>query len=206
MIWIGIPTGQRTKQAVEVVKAWSQYPEIRIVIYTWDKETFNECKPYAHLQFRGNRKTFPQLQNFLISQVDFDLYICGADDLFPGNAIEKLSRLPLTNTYLIDDGIQKFQATHPVISKSWYQKHKYVFSEEFQHNYCDTDFFVRVCNKGELVEVSGISFDHRHCSRTGRLDDIYRLGQNSFEQDRKTFIQKYGYACPPRPELPIINV
>lgn len=196
MIWIGIPTGQRTEQAIEVARQWKS-KGINVIVYAWDEDTYNGMEGISDIRLSGFRESFAKLQNKMIDLVgDFTAYICGADDLYPVgdyNRLEQVAKDYNGKIIHIRDGIHQDLPTHPVITKDWYNKNKKVFDEGFYHNYCDTDLYHRVAKKGEIVRVNDMSFDHRHPIKTGKPSDaVYQLGAKHFQKDKMYFAMKHS--------------
>ena len=174
-IWIGIPTGGRAAQAAETVAKWKA-AGFKVAVYTWDERE----KIEADYRFTGLLNTFPILQNLLAGHVfmsrGFSVYICGADDLWPGNAtprlIHKAAQKSPWKVIWAKDGMANHVATHPIITRSWFERHdRKIFDEKFNHNYCDTDLTARCADSGELVKCFDIGFEHRHWLKNLRTKD-----------------------------------
>lgn len=197
MIWIGIPTGQRAKQAVEVAKTWKSRG-FKVCAYCWDDETYNGMDMIADMRIKGDRQSFAKLQNLMARTIpDWDLYICGADDLWPDKDVELLFKLngeAVGKIVHIFDGFQKYLPTHPVISRVWWANHNQrIFDEGFYHNFCDTDLYYRAIKKDEIVSMPQVSFDHRHpITGKSKTDEVYRLGSIHFAKDKAYFYMKHG--------------
>jgi hypothetical protein len=200
-IWIGIPTGQRAEKAKAVAQAWLS-AGVRVMAYCWDRETYDALDGIANIRIYGQRQSFAKLQNLLAGMHDWDVYICGADDLYPKHGIDKLpqaSAMCPDKVLCVADGIHTHLPTHPVITRDWYDKHGQIFDEAFNHNFCDTDLCQRVLQADEIVKVNGIEFDHRHPIKTGEVsDEVYKLGQSTYAIDKEYFIGKYPNQIDPR--------
>jgi len=195
-IVLAIPTGNRVDKIRKVVEKWRKACGFDIAIYTWDDETIKAVKDKVDYLFEGELQSFAKNQNLMARKIkDWDVFICGADDLYPESGlwhIETVCEQNPDKVIWVKDGLFDQQPTHPVITKGWYDKHGYIFDEQFCHNYCDTDLFVRTVRDGELVKCFQISFDHRHYLKTGKKpDEIYKLGASSFADDKKRFRSKY---------------
>lgn len=221
-IYIAIPTGQRTERAVEVVRAW-QGAGVRVAVFTWDKDTYSALRQKRTAQNRlkrqpfkameatvdllclGDRASFGRLQNFMAASIpDWDVLICGADDLWPDKGTDMIGRAAqeVPGTILwAGDGLFNEQPTHPIITRGWYDKYGWIFDEGFYHNFVDTDLFLRASKENEVVDCrSFIQFDHRHPLKTGKKkDDLYRYGDRRFPHDKAYFGMKHpgGISLPP---------
>ena len=217
-VTIAIPTGQRTEQAVEVVRAW-QAAGVHVAVFTWDDETwdalnrkrairerlrakpFKATEPTVSALWQGERASFGKLQNFMAANIpDWDVLICGADDLWPDKGtglIGKAAQEAPKSILWAGDGLFNEQPTHPIITRGWYDKHGEIFDEGFYHNFVDTDLFLRASKKDEVIDCrSFIQFDHRHPAKTGKgKDAIYDYGDKRFPHDKAYFDMKHGGEC-----------
>jgi hypothetical protein len=193
-IVVGIPSGNRAAQLLEVCKAW-QSRGMDLCVLTWDTETAVRMAEIApkHLIIADTRDSFAVNQNRMMREYQgWDLWICGADDLFPGIRVEKLAQVaPRYNGKLLwcFDGMNPALMTHPVVTRGYFEKvGGKVFDERYTHNFCDTHLMMRAA--ADIVKLVGIQFDHRW--RAGGIDEIYRIGNESFAADRAKFIEQFG--------------
>jgi len=196
-IVLSIPSGFRKEGLANVILKWRKVCNFKIVVYTWDKETVRFVSHLADSICIGDFKSYACNHNFLARTIikDWDVYICGADDLYPGFGIENIEiickRYP-DKILWVRDGFLNQQITHPIITRGWYEKYNEIFDEKFKHNFCDTDLLVRALAKNEIIKCFDISFDHRHYLKTGKKkDEIYRIGESSYAEDRKYFNEKH---------------
>lgn len=199
-IWIGIPTGQRTQKAVNVVNAWLD-EGVNVAVLSWDMHTIRAlAQSPAYLMSSAVRKSFAVNQNRIIHELHqtsktWDAYICGADDLWPGSNIRKIAQAARQypeSVLWVFDGIMRDICTHPIITHGWYEKHLQIFDERYEHCYCDTDLLMQLRLSNEVVKVNGISFDHRHPIKTKEpKDEIYRIGNESFGRDKARYQAKW---------------
>jgi len=196
-IILAIPTGDRTERAVETAWKWYDTGAVKIVAYAWDDKTAKALKPFCKKIFRGFRKPFGVLQNYMAMAVKkWDVFICGADDLWPEEGTELIgpaAREVDGNILWVKDGLFNAQPTHPIITRGWYDKHGKIFDEGFMHNFCDTDLFVRASMAQEVVKCFDIAFDHQHWLKTKQPKDmIYDAGQRHWGHDKQYFQMKHS--------------
>lgn len=203
-IVVGIPSGGRAARLLEVCKAW-QARGFDLCVLTWDEQTARTVSPlheeYAvPILLEETRRSFAVNQNAMMREIeDWDLWICGADDLFPGIRVEKLAQVaPRYNGKLLwcFDGMNPALMTHPVVTRGYFEKvGGKIFDERYTHNFCDTHLMMTAA--ADIVKLVGIQFDHRW--HEGGIDEIYRIGNESFAADREKFIQEFGgNTCIPR--------
>lgn len=198
MIFLGIPTGNRAERALKTVIQWKQFDFIRLAVYCWDSKTYEKLKGNVDKIFFGERKPFGVLHNYISNNIDdrWDLYICGADDLWPGENTDLLKKITSKyNGYVlgVSDGIQEILPTHPIITKKWFiNNNKSIFDEQFFHNYVDADLLVRTYNANEFLHNDQILFDHRHPNKTKeKKDKIFKIGHKKRKIDKKYMLKKH---------------
>lgn len=204
IIIYAIPSGNRVKNLSECISAWRKASDFKIAITTWDDETekiMETVKPDYFFRTEIMRSYGFNHNNMAKDIEDWEVYICGADDLFPEEGIEYIqevaSKFP-DKLIWVRDGLFNAQMTHPIITKGWYRKHGRIFEESYRHNFVDTDLFIRAGTCGEIVRCFQIGFDHRHFLKTNKEpDEIYMIGNNSYSSDEKMFRKRYGYQMPP---------
>jgi len=198
---LSIPSGNRVKNLLKCIEKWRRVCDFKIVVITWDEDT------YEALKWTDVRCFFddPTMQSFAINHnevagegsLDWDIFICGADDLFPSQGIHLIEPVCKENpdkVIWVKDGLFDAQPTHPIITRGWYDKHGFIFDEAYKHNFCDTDLFVRLLNAGEVVKCFDIGFDHRHPIKGAKYDSIYFAGEKSFKRDEMQFKIKHPFA------------
>lgn len=193
---LAIPSGQRTVKLINCILAWRKVCGFEIAVYTWDEETEKNVSCITDHLFKGELASFAVNHNFMASAIkEWDVYICGADDLYPGFGINHIERVCRDNPGKIvwaKDGFLNQQPTHAIITRQWYDNHGYIFDEKFKHNFCDTDLFIRAATAGEVVKCFKIGFDHRHYLKTEKKkDEIYKLGESTYAEDKKYFEAKH---------------
>ena len=199
-IVLSIPSGQRTEKLINLIYKWRKVCDFKIALYTWCEQTEKDAAHMVDYFLRGELASFAVNQNFLAEYVkingDWDVFICGADDLYPGYNIDKLESVCLRypdKVIWIKDGFLNQQPTHAIITRGWYDKHGCIFDENFKHNFCDSDLFMRAYQAQEIVKCFDISFDHRHYLKSNiKKDDIYKLGESTYAEDERYFKSKYN--------------
>ncbi len=196
---LSIPSGYRVKRLLKVIEKWRKVCDFEIHVITWDgavsdalrKKRFNDYSKVFCLDVGQPMRSFAANQNEMAEFIgNWDIFICGADDLYPCNnisMIEPVCRENPDKVIWVKDGLFNQQPTHPIITRGWYDKHGYIFDEDYKHNFTDTDLFVRLLNAGEVVKCFDIGFDHRHPIKGGSNDSIYALGQKSYTEDELRF-------------------
>jgi hypothetical protein len=196
-IVLSIPSGQRAKKLVKVIEEWRNVCNFKIAVYTWCEETKKLVEDKVDYFWFGRRESFAFNHNFMANAIrDWDVYICGADDLYPHNAINQIEiickKYP-DKIICVKDGFLNKMITHPIVTRKWYDKYGNIFDEKFKHNFCDNDLFVRAVESGEIVSAieEDVSFEHRHPLKTNEpIDEIYEYGNRTYAEDREYYNRK----------------
>jgi len=187
-VWVNIPTGNRAKQVAECAIAWRD-KGFCVGAFSWDDETTKLLEPIVDALWQGPMKSFATLHNWMALQTNWEVLICGADDLWPKSDVEEIySKGALNRGKLIwvKDGLFNLQMTHPIITRQWYDYNgPGIFCEAFRHNCTDTDLFLAQLKKNNVVKCFDIDgFDHRHWSKSkDKPDKIYKIGLDTFNAD-----------------------
>jgi len=206
----GLLTGSgRTEQAREIIKAWHDV-RISVWLYTWDEHDLKTLGPLCDHVLFGPMDSFVINHNRLARELDWDIYICGANDLYPGtnpflreNLLDLYESYP-DKSYFINDGWQNRIPSHPIVPRQWWlNRDKVILDEQYEHNFVDDDFLAEGRVKGDIIRCTDICLDHRQFTRMGQpADFIAQKGQESFERDRARFEMKWN----PKPDNPYPTV
>lgn len=197
----GLPTGSRP-QAVDVAKQWKN-KGVDIAVITWDYKIrewlSGQC---GYLALIPKIETWPKNCNFLaniaFNNLNADLFICGADDLWPGNfdleTVSAYAEKYKDKIIYVHDGCNSRVCTHPIITKQWWLNHnKTIYDENYGHGYCDVDLTIAAAREKSIVRCFDIRLDHRHPSQgKADVDDVYRRGRELTAKGRAYFESKFG--------------
>jgi len=145
--------------------------------------------------------SFAVNQNNMMEKIpDWDVWICGSDDLWSGGQADLKDRIELIaansgdSLIWVADGCLNQQPTHPIITRTMYEvEGPKVLSEEYRHNFVDTDLFARMLQKNRVVKCFDIVLDHRHPIKgMAKQDEIYRVGSQSYPQDAVIYHKKFN--------------
>lgn len=91
----------------------------------------------------------------------------------------------------VDDGIQPWIVTMPVIDRTYYNRFNYIYHPEYKHLFCDTEFtHVADCLKKIIVDHD-LKFPHRHYSITKeRRDDTNRKCDSTWDHGKALYMRR----------------
>lgn len=197
-IWIGMPTGHRAKQVIDVAKDWKS-KGVNVFACCWDVATYKILEDIADFRVMGKRESFAYNHNQIARIIiDWDLYICGADDLWSGNfdidSIVKYALKYSDKILYVHDGCNSRVCTHPVITRQWWLNHNQtIYDENYGHGYCDVDLTITAARENSIIKCFDIKLDHRHPSQgKAEVDEVYKIGRELTAQGRTYFESKFG--------------
>lgn len=92
----------------------------------------------------------------------------------------------------VDDGIQKWLITAPIIDRKYYDRFGYVYHPDYRHIFVDTEFTHVADILGRTIRADHINFQHRHpCKGLGQMDDIYRRSDATFQQGKEVYLRRF---------------
>lgn len=195
-VLIAIPSGGRATALSNTIALW-KVKGFSVAVYAWDRDTELACKGKVNYFRLGNRASYPSLQNLMARQIpNWDVFICGADDIWPKTTtpemIARAVHKAVDKVIWVKDGLMDFQPTHAIVTRQWYDKHKFIFDECFFHNCCDADLAMRTYKAGELVKCFDIGFEHRHhINRKRKKDELDKEIEAEYPKDLKYFYLKH---------------
>jgi len=120
----------------------------------------------------------------------------------PYNWVEKI--LEATNgredfVLRVNDGIQRWIITMPVIDRKYYERFGYVYYPEFKHMFCDTEF-THVANMLNRIHTRfDLHFPHEHYSvRKSQKDSLNERADATWKQGEELYISRFkrGFDLP----------
>lgn len=215
-IIIGTPTGQRP-QVLDIIRQWKD-KGVNAAVITWDEGIYPVIKSQCdYIKLIPAKKTesgaiipgttFAIGHNTLAREtfdtLKWDVYICGADDLWPGKFKKELLEAYATKYHdkliYIHDGCTSRVSTQPIITRQWYINHNQtIFDENYGHGYVDVDLTLMAAREGSIVKCFDIMLDHRHHSqKKSQYDEIYKRGIELTNKGLAYYESKWGkYDCP----------
>lgn len=90
----------------------------------------------------------------------------------------------------VNDGIQDWIVTMPIMDRVYYERFGYVYYPEYQHMFCDTHLTHVADALGKLIIRNDITIPHLHYStqRTER-DEVTKKADNTFNEGRNIYLR-----------------
>jgi len=136
-----------------------------------------------------------------------DIFIVVSDDTDcpEGWAIDLLKHLEGKEDFIakVDDGIQPWIITMPIMDRKYYDRFGYVYHPEYLHMFCDTELTCVADITGRKI-VSNLVFPHKHYSVTKQQPDaVNKKADATWAQGEKLFLERYKRNFGLPPGLPI---
>lgn len=91
----------------------------------------------------------------------------------------------------VNDGIQRWVITMPIMDRVYYSRFGYIYFPEYQHMFCDTELSHVADLLKRRITRDDFSFPHRHYSvtRTGK-DEVSRKADATWEQGKQLYLKR----------------
>lgn len=198
MISILHPSRSRPEKSWQVTQKWVGFagvPVELIVSLDHDDPQLGEyLKLYPDPLVSINRSAIDAINNAAKSAKGEILIVVSDDSDCPRNWGQKI--LNVTDNkrdwiLKVDDGIQRWLITMPIMDRTYYSRFGYIYYPEYKHMFCDTelthvaDILKRVIIRNEL------SFPHRHYSVTReRKDEVSIKADATWNQGKQLYLQR----------------
>jgi hypothetical protein len=99
----------------------------------------------------------------------------------------------------VNDGIQRWIITMPIIDRKYYNRFGYVYHPEFRHMFVDTHFTHVASLLGRVHWRSDIHFPHDHYSvRKSQKDEMNERADATWKQGEELYLElfKRGFDLP----------
>lgn len=209
------PTRGRPKQAMftasDILNKLSGKFEVRY-LFGLDNED-REIEDY-HKLIKNIQQMYPQIQehtfytknyvqcvNQLGTKIENDVIIIASDDfVFPQDWDIKIYDSILTSGKMdeefvlaISDSHQPRILTIPIFSKKYYERFGYIYYNEYESMYSDTDFTEVAYKLNKVIEARHIVFEHNHHTFGKRKEDEidkHHSGRSRYITGEKIFKER----------------
>lgn len=207
MISLLHPTRQRPEKSLATCLKWlanagTDMIELIISIDIDDpyidayRENFNKLDSMAYdvVLFTASNKSAIEAINRAARESVGDIMIVVSDDTdCPENwAVDLLKLMSGKVDWIlkVDDGIQPWVITMPVMDRRYFNRLGYIYHEAYQHQFCDTELTCVADLTGRKV-VTTMKFPHNHHSVTkSEPDEVSKKADATFEMGRQVFIER----------------
>lgn len=92
----------------------------------------------------------------------------------------------------VEDGIQKWICTAPIMDRKYYNRFGYVYYPEYRHQFCDTEITHVAQLLGRLIRAPHIMFRHLHyCKGLSDRDALYIRSDATTNQGMEVYLRRF---------------
>lgn len=167
-----------------------------------------EVKPGVKFVQHNNRSAVDAI-NAAAKHANGDIFIVVSDDTdCPENwAVDLLKHLEGKDDFIakVDDGIQSWIITMPIMDQKYYGRFGYIYHPEYLHLFCDTELSAVADMTGRRINIP-MTFKHLHYS-TGACekDSLSDKADATWKQGEDLFLSRYKHFFDLDNPLPITD-
>lgn len=221
MISILHPSRQRAEKSFWNMRNWiyKADSEIELIVSIDDNDPqrgeylklYSQNDPFTTRVISNPNRSAIDAINNAAKEARSDIFIVASDDTeCPQNWCSQILNAVIgRRDYVlrVNDGIQKWIVTAPIIDRTYYNRFGYIYNSDYAHQFCDTEFTHVAHLLGKIVRRDDITFRHNHpCKGLTPMDDVYRRSDATYKQGEKVYIdrfkQSFGLGVDPWAILP----
>jgi hypothetical protein len=207
------PSRSRPQKSYNTIQKWVERAgtevEVIISLDTDDPNKLDYVNSYVpifnvNIIFNTNRSAVDAINN-AAKQASGDIFIVVSDDTdCPENwAIDLLKHLEGKEDFIakVDDGIQPWIITMPIMDRKYYDRFGYVYHPDFLHMFVDTHLSCVADLTGRRITIP-MKFAHLHYSTGASVKDaVSYKADSTWDQGEQLFLKNYennfGLVDPP---------
>lgn len=201
MISLLHPSRSRPNKSFETISKWLSHSGISIfeVIISLDEDD-PQLERYLQLHhsftpiINKNRSAVDAINNAAKVAKGEILIVVSDDSDCPhdwGNKILQASRGRTDWIMKVNDGIQKWIITMPVMDRAYYNRFGYIYYPGFVHMFCDTELTHVADLLKRTIKREDLLFPHRHYSVTKqRPDEVSKQADATWNQGKELYLQR----------------
>lgn len=200
------PSRQRAEKSFWVTRNWvtSAGCEVELIVSIDDNDPqrseylrlYSQADPFTTKVISNDNRSAVDAINNAAKEAKGDIFIVVSDDTECfrdwGNVI--LNAVIGHRDYVlrVDDGLQKWIVTAPIIDRAYYNRFGYVYNPEYLHQFVDTEFTHVAHLLGRIIRRDDITLRHAHHSkRLCEMDDSYRRSEATYKQGMQVYLQRF---------------
>lgn len=195
------PTRLRPEKSLATIERWVSQAgcEIDVVVsLDTDDPLFPLYqKLYTTTDHRiiiNNNRSAVDAVNNAAKEAKGDVFIVVSDDFdCPNNWGPQLLKIIHGKTdYVIkvNDGIQRWIITLPILDRVYYERYNYVYHPDFKHMFVDTYFTHQAEAQGRIIKAEHLDFIHNHYSvRRGKKDAVSYKADSTWNQGKSVYLR-----------------
>jgi len=194
------PSRGRAYKSFETISKWLRCAgsnvELVVSIDTDDEQKDEYIKLYGEAVIINDNKSSVEAVNKAAQASTGDLMIVVSDDTdcFEGWANMILSAVSDKKDFVlkVNDGIQKWIITMPILDRVYYDRFGYIYHPDYKHMFCDTQFTHVADILKKVIWRNDISFPHNHYStRRSQRDAISERADATINHGKEVYLRNF---------------
>lgn len=199
MISLLHPSRSRPEKSWQTTQKWIGQAGVEfelIVSVDHDDPKFNEyLRLYgSQLIVNKNRSAIDAINNAAKVAKGDILIVVSDDSDCPrnwGQKIVEATRNKKDWILKVNDGIQRWIITMPIMDRTYYNRFGYIYFPEYKHMFCDTELTHVADILRRTIKREDLNFPHRHYSVTKeKKDEISLKADATWNQGKQLYLQR----------------
>ena len=205
MISLIHPSRGRPRKAFEAAMKWISMCGVNDLDYILSIDEDEPFAPEYQRLFdqytyivRPNSNAVEAINN-AAKEAKGDLIVVMSDDFSCpdnwGQIIQKATRNKQDFLLKVNDGVQNWIVTLPIMDRKYYERFGYIYYPEYKHMFCDTELTHVADMTKRLIVRNDIVFRHNHYSVTREpKDDVTKKADSTWNQGKALYISRASKA------------
>lgn len=189
-------TRSRPDKSLKTTKRWVEYSGVKtelIVSLDQDDPALKRYLIHYPNAIVNKNRSAVDAVNRAAEQAKGNILVVLSDDTeCPpgwGNMIVKATKKTSDFVLKVNDDVQKWIVTQPILDRAYYERFGYVYHPGYLHQFVDTHFTHVADALGKIIFRNDIHFPHRHYSVTRqRPDEINRRADATWDQGKRLYL------------------
>lgn len=198
MISLLHPSRGRLERSYEVTQKWmgnaGQKCELIVSIDSNDPHKERYLELYGNCLVSENRSAVDAINNAAKVSTGDILIVVSDDSDCPRNWVEKiLNATSHKRDWMlkVNDGIQRWLITMPIMDRAYYNRFGYVYYPEYSHMFCDTELTHVADILNRTIKRNDLEFRHNHYSVTkAKRDEVSIKADATWNQGKQLYLQR----------------
>jgi hypothetical protein len=193
------PSRSRPEKSFQTIQKWIANAGVDIEVIVsldFDDPNFNDyLKIYgSQVIVNKNGSAVDAINNAAKVGKGEILIVVSDDSDCPSNWGSKILKASQGRTdwiMKINDGIQRWIITMPIMDRAYFNRFGYIYYPEYKHMFCDTELTHVADVLKRTIKREDIFFPHRHYSVTKqRPDEVSKQADATWEQGKQLYLNR----------------
>lgn len=192
------PSRSRVQKSLQTTSKWIANAgvdvELIVSIDDNDPQLQEYIKAYPSVLISPNRSAVDAINNAAKAATGDILIVVSDDSDCPRNWGQRIIEATRNRTdwiMKVNDGIQRWIITMPIMDRVYYKRFGYIYYESYKHLFCDTEITHVADLLKRKITRDDLSFPHRHYSVTReKKDEVTIKADSTWEQGKQLYLKR----------------